>query len=539
MSATSPAATASSLAKDRLGVFSVIMFAMTAATPLLVVGGLVVSGWAGFAITGLPLAFVLLAIVLAIFSAGYVAMARHVVNAGPFYSYIALGANKTLGVGASFVAVLAYNFLQIGIYGILGVTGSEVLSELFGRDVKWWICALVGWAVVGVMGALRVDISSKILGVLLLLEIVLVIVFDAFNLTNPAPGSVSFAAFDPKNLFVTGVGAAFAVVITAYIGFEAAPVFSEEARHAGKTVPAATYLALAVMMVVYAITTWAMTVSVGDGKIVDYARQNGPDTIFNIAHANMGGGNLIPNLGHVLLLTSVFAGAVSYHNAVARYTFALGREHVLPPALGRTRAGTGAPIVASLTQTLLALVVIVLYATNGWDPMSQLFFWFGATGGFGILILLIGTSLSVIKFFARDHLGESIWARVIAPALAAIGLGYVFYETVTAFATLLGVSSDAPIAWIMPCLYALVAAVGIVRALALRNRRRPVYDAIGLGARATEPAQPAVVALPPANPPVPPANRQAPPANRPAPRPRPAADDAADAGDADSGRPAT
>jgi amino acid transporter len=486
---SSPSAVSASLAKDRLGVFSVIMFAMTAATPLLVVGGLVVSGWAGFAITGLPLAFVLLGIVLAVFSVGYVAMARHVTNAGAFYSYIALGANKTLGVGASFVAVLAYNLLQIGIYGILGATGSGVLAELFNWDVKWWICALVGWAVVAVMGALRVDISSKILGVLLLLEVLLVIVFDVADLGHPAGGSVSVAAFEPKNLFVSGVGAAFALVITAFIGFEAAPVFSEEARHARKTVPAATYLALTVMGVIYAITTWAMTVSVGDDKVVDFARQNGLDTIFNIAHTNMGGGNLIPDLGHILLLTSVFAGAVSYHNAVARYTFALGREGVLPRGLGRTQPRTGAPIAASLFQTGLALIIIVLYAIGGWDPLNKLFFWFGTTGGFGILILLLGTSISVIKFFAKDHMGETIWSRLIAPVLATIALAYVFWQTVIAFPTLLGVADDAPIAWILPSLYALVAVIGVIWALSLRSTQPAVYDAIGLGAQTAGTAQ--------------------------------------------------
>jgi amino acid transporter len=238
------------------------------------------------------------------------------------------------------------------------------------------------------------------------------------------------------------------------------------------------------MGVVYAVTTWSMTVSVGDDKVVDFARQNFLDTIFNISHTNMGGGNFVPNLGHILLLTSVFAGAVSYHNAVARYTFALGREGVLPRGLGRTQPRTGAPIAASLFQTTLALIVIVVYAIGGWDPLTKLFFWFGTTGGFGILILLVGTSISVIKFFAKDHMGESIWSRLIAPALATIALAYVFWQTVIAFPTLLGVADNAPIAWILPSLYALVAVIGIVWALSLRSTQPTVYEAIGLGAQA-------------------------------------------------------
>src|SRR5215467_3437540 len=175
-SVSSPSAVPASLAKDRLGVWAVMMFAMTAATPLLVVGALVVSAWAGTGVVGYPLAFVLIGIVLAIFAAGYVAMARHVVNAGAFYSYIALGANKALGVGASFVAVLAYNMLQIGLYGLFGFVAQGLFQQHFNWNIKWWVYALVAWAVVALMGALRVDINSKILGILLLAEIVVVVI---------------------------------------------------------------------------------------------------------------------------------------------------------------------------------------------------------------------------------------------------------------------------------------------------------------------------------------------------------------------------
>src|SRR5215467_1476448 len=394
-SVSSPSAVPASLAKDRLGVWAVIMFAMTAATPLLVVGALVVSAWAGTGVVGYPLAFVLIGIVLAIFAAGYVAMARHVVNAGAFYSYIALGANKALGVGASFVAVLAYNLLQIGLYGIFGVVAQGFFDEKFDWGLKWYWYALTAWAVVALMGALRVDINSKILGVLLLAELVLVVVLDVADIGHPVGGGVS-----------------------AFVGFEAAPVFSEEARHARRTVPAATYLAIFVMGVVYAVTSWAITVAVGAGSVVAEAQKQGPDLIFNVARPFLGNSAAIVDTGHILLLTSIFAGMVSYHNAVARYSFSLGREGVLPRLLGRPRERTGAPLVASVAQSTVALIVIVLFAVMHWDPLFRLFFWLGTTGGFGILVLLIATSLSVLNFFRGDHRDESLWSRVGAPILA-------------------------------------------------------------------------------------------------------------------------
>jgi amino acid transporter len=465
---------------------AVIMFAMTAATPLLVVGALVVSAWAGTGVVGIPLAFVVIGIVLAIFAAGYVAMARHVVNAGAFYSYIALGANKTLGVGASFIAVLAYNLLQIGLYGIFGYVAQGFFDEKFNWGLKWYWYALIAWAIVALMGALRVDINSKILGVLLFVELVLVVVIDAADIGHPVGHSISATAFQPNQLFHNAglAGAAFAVAVTAFVGFEAAPVFSEEARHARRTVPAATYLAIFVMGIVYAVTSWAITVAVGANNVVGESQKQGPDLIFNVAKPFLGNSNAIVDAGHILLLTSIFAGMVSYHNAVARYSFALGREGVLPHLLGRTRARTGAPLVSSIAQSTIALIVIIVFAVEKWDPLTRLFFWLGTTGGFGILVLLIGTSLSVLNFFRRDHRDESIWSRVLAPVLATATLGYIMWYVVDGFANLLGVGSHDPVRWIMPGLYLAVAVIGVLWALTLKGAKPDVYDGIGLGATA-------------------------------------------------------
>jgi amino acid transporter len=52
----------------------------------------------------------------------------------------------------------------------------------------------------------------------------------------------------------------------------------------------------------------------------------------------------------LLFAASLFAALLSFHNAVARYTFALGRERVLPRAFSRVQAHTGAPYIASLTR---------------------------------------------------------------------------------------------------------------------------------------------------------------------------------------------
>ena len=110
---------------------------------------------------------------------------------------------------------------------------------------------------------------------------------------------------------------------------------------------------------------------------------------------------------------------ISFHNIISRYTFSLGREGVLPRVFGRTVPGTGAPKNGSLAQSALGLIVIVLYAVLGWDPLVQMFFYGGSAGGIGVLLLITVTSIAVIGYFARKPTGEDFWHRVGAPAVRA------------------------------------------------------------------------------------------------------------------------
>lgn len=484
MSAPPRSAVSTALAADRLGTPSVASFALTAAAPLMVVGGVVVAGWASTGITGFPLAFVLIGVTLAIFSVGYIAMAKRIRNAGAFYSYIARGLGKPFGVGASFVALLAYNFLQVGLYGIFGASVSGFLAskDIVDLGNKWWIPSLIAWAITAILGLNRVDINSKVLSVLLAVEVLVVLVWDIAFVTDPGPQGISFSTFAPDNLFVASVvGAVLVTVITAFVGFEAAPVFAEESKDSSRTVAAATYLGLFVMIAIYAVTAWATSVATGPDNVIAQSQEHvqNADLLTTLAGDRMGG--WMVDVGNVLLATSVFAAMLSYHNTVARYTFALAREGVLPRGLARTGLRSGAPQSASVVQSVIGLAVIVVYAIQGWDPVTKLFFLGGVTGGFGIMILLVFTSIAVIGYFLKSADGDGPWASFIAPAIAALALGWATVEASRDFATLAGVDPDSTLAWALPASFGVVAVIGVLWALLLRTSNREVYTSIGLG----------------------------------------------------------
>jgi len=468
----------SQLRRRRLGVVHIFFFTVAASAPLTVLGGGVTTTFAVTGVTGVPLSFLLLAVALALFAVGYAAMSRFVANAGAFYAYIAHGLGATWAVAGAFVALISYNFIQISLYGLLGASLGDLVNQATGVSLPWWAWALAALIVVGYLGVLRVDFNANVLAVLLVLECIAVALYDMGAFAHPAEGFAMQAALSPSSLFVPGVGMVFAFGMAAFIGFESGAIYSEEVRNPRVTVARATFIAVGFTGIFYAVSAWAMIVTVGAGDIQKQSAENGPGVVFAGLAEHWGDG--VATLANVLFLTSVFAALLSFHNGVARYLFALGRERVLPTALSRVSTRSGGPVAGSVAQTLLAVVVVALFAVAGADPVLELFTWLsGGIAALGVILLMAGTSAAVVGFFRARPGGGSVWQRAIAPTLATIALVALVALLIGNFDALLGTDPTSPLRWILPGLVLLAAVVGALWALRLKSTRPDVYAAIG------------------------------------------------------------
>lgn len=472
-----PGSVSAALARDRLGVPSVVYFVLAGVAPLTVTAGVVTTAYAVTGLTSVPAAFIVVGVVLSLFSVGYVAMARHISNAGAFYAFISRGLGREAGVAGALIALLAYNLLQVGLYGILGPTVESYVQQETGTDIKWWIWALLAWALVTALGLIRVDLSGRVLGVLLTLEVLVIIALTIDGGLHPAGGKVTFTTLNPGDLTKGGIGAVLAIAVLGYVGFEQSPVYAEEARDSRRTIPAATYFALAVIGVVYAAASWVMSIHYGAGNVAKTAASQGPGMLFAM------GSHFLNTAGQILFMTSLFAAALAFHNACWRYAFSLGREQVLPGSFGRTGVN-GVPRTASALQSVVGLGVILAYAAGGWNPQTDLFFWLGTTGGFGILILLALTSIAVVRYFAVHPGEENLWRRVIAPGISVLVLLVMVYLCANNYSLLLGYTSPSAPGKVLPSMFAVAAVVGVLWALYLRSNRPEVYEVIGLGPEA-------------------------------------------------------
>lgn len=476
-----PSRVSQALAADRLGVWTVVAIVGGAIAPLTVVAGGATTGWAVAKILAIPLAYLVVAVLLMLFSSGYTAMiSRGRMSAGPLYTVPARGLGQSVGVGSGLVAILAYVVMEAGLLGGVGAVGAPLLSNKLGWTAPWYTWALLAWAIIGLLGVLNVDLVGKVLAALLAAEVLVAVILAAVMLAHPAGGHVDYTAISPRQVMAAGFFAACTIAVAGFVGFEGTGNLSEESKNPRRTVPRATIAALAITAVLYGGVAFAMVTAAGPGEIIKKATNDGTNTMFNLAAPYVPHWLIVA--GYFLLLSSMFASALAFHSLTARYVFTLGREHVLPARLARTSARSNAPVTASLTTTVLALLIVAAYVINGWDPLVRLFFQLTVLGGFGVLILMIISSLATTAHFARrDNRrdGVGIARGVLAPAVSVLALGLVMVETLQQFAILIGISADDPLRWILPGLFAVALAVGLVRALHLRRRRPEVYLAIG------------------------------------------------------------
>ncbi|MCX5335362.1 MULTISPECIES: APC family permease [unclassified Streptomyces] len=474
------------LRADRLGTGGLLLSVLAATAPLMVVAGVMPTTFAVMGIVGQPLLFVLLGVILVLFGIGYAEMSRHVHNAGAFYAYISRGLGGTAGASAALVALVAYNALQVGIYGIFGFEVSGLFATYAEVEVAWWIPALVAALAVGALGWLKIDVNAKVLGVLLVIEVALVVIFDIAVVADPGKEGLSLHAFNPDTLTGAGVGTALCFCIAAFLGFEQAPVYAEETSRPHVLVPRVMFLAVGGVAVFFAVSSWALTVATGPSAIVGEAQKQSAGLLFNLTESRLGG--TFTDVLHILFVTGMFAAMLSFHNVVARYAFAMGREGLLPAAFGRTTGTSGAPGTGSLLQTAVSVVIVAAFAFaddkptgDPTEPVLHLFTWGGNIGALGVILLMAAASFSVVVFFVRrGAVGTQAW-RLVTSAVAGIALLVVAGYTVKDFDVLVGAGPDSSLSWLLPGIIGLALVVGLAQGLFLRARSPEAHARIGLG----------------------------------------------------------
>ncbi|AHB91323.1 APC family permease [Acinetobacter baumannii] len=461
------------LKKGSLGLWTVVFFVVAAASPLTgVVGAMPLNFMLGNG-AGVPGSFIVAALLLIIFSFGFIAMSKYVVNAGAFYTYIVQGLGVGPGISGLSVAILAYTAIQLSVTAMFGFFTQHLVVSHLGIDISWWVYALAMQIVVILLGIARVEIGGKILGLLMILEVGIILLIDIAIFQKPI--NFEFTSFQPSTIFTNHFGISMVFAICSFIGFEAAAIYSEECINPKKVVSRATFIAVGLIAIFFVFTSWSFILYSSSGAIVAIASKDPGMYVYDVATAVLGKWSV--DVMSVLLLTSLFAATQAFHNSLARYMYTISRDGLFWSKLSKTHAKHQTPYIASIVQGIIIMMCIVVFAVMHFDPMIDIFSWCSAFGSMAILALQFGVSLAVISYFIKNKdLKVSMWSRLIAPTISSIGMAFILYLVIKNLDIMSG--SNSPTIYIMPIVLFISIIAGLVTGAFLKKKHIDLYNNI-------------------------------------------------------------
>jgi amino acid transporter len=461
------------LSQRSVGGAELMTLGVCASCPMAVLAGSVVATYAATGVVDMAPSFILLGAALALFAVGFLAMTRDIPHPASFYALLSHGLGPVVGLAGAAVSLLAYYVVQLSLYGLLGA----ITAGLFGG--AWWVWSLAAWLAVGLLGVLHIGLNTRLLAVILVLQLLVIALVDVVGLTSPAAGQVDFEPLQLGNLLTSsGLGGVLAFGIASFIGFESVAVYREEAV-SHRSVALACYGTIGFLSVFYAASSWALALAVGPNQIIDTTRDPAANLPFGVLGDHYG--PFVQAIGQALLLTGLFAALLSFQNVVARYIYSLARETVLPSGLS-TLGGAkgGVPVAGSIAQSSTAAVGIAVFAATGVDPLTTLFTWGAELCSLGILVLMICTSVAVVRYYRAQGrpLGFTLG---VAPVVSAVALTAVLVVSIVNLDSITGPEAAPTLRWALPSIVLLVAGAGALLALHIRRTNPMVYLAIGRG----------------------------------------------------------
>lgn len=459
--------------RGKMGTMGLVMTVLAFTAPLGVVFGFV-SVTVSFGI-GAPIAFIVIAGIVALFALGFTAMARAIPRPGAFYTYIREGLGRPMGLGGSFLALGTYGFNISSALVVGGIAVNTMIASFAGSSsVPWWVWTAILLVTVWVLSYFNVEMSAKVLGTILVIEVVVIAIFDIVVIGSGGAEGHSFEPWNPANMLNNSLGVMLLFVIGVFNGFEATAIYRDEVKNPKVTIPRATFITVGFLGVFYAISAYALIVSVGASGAVDAATEDATAIMPNALIYYFG--TFANQAFSVLLVTSYLASMLSLQNILSRYTHSLAVDGIFPRSLAAVHPKHGSPARAALVVGGVLAAVVLVLALSGGDENAL---YAGAAGVafYGMILLLTLTAIAIIVYFRRNPDKGGIWRTLVAPFIALLGIGFALL-TATFNMDLLVVGDPVLLGTLLAIPYVLLVG-GFIAALALRKTRPETYNRIG------------------------------------------------------------
>lgn len=423
-------------------------------------------------------------------------------------------------MASGLVGAIAYMSIEAALLGGLAFFAQDTFIQRFNVTIPWPVFAFIALALIATLNFFDIDLSLKVLGVLLGFEVLILLIMDFGVLfqsshrwtsasldkllgspteisANLSGRSLNVAnAFKDTGINIDGnkLGPAIGIFMAfwSWVGFEAAPNYAEESRDPVRNVPRATYISVIALGVFYTFTSWMVVTAWGD-----HAGDAGGlfGGMFYDVTTEFVGKFFTKAMGF-LIITGSFACGAAFHNAATRYWYAMGREGLLPRKLGRTHPVHKSAHIASAFQSMLALIVVVVYMVFGTinrvpDQSSRdaavayannaaylgLYTQLALLATLLILILQTAVSVAIIVYFQKNKTDAHPWKTLIAPMIATVMQAYVIYLLISNLTELAG--GDKGFIPLVPWTAIAIIVIGMGTAAYVRMNKPDVYENLG------------------------------------------------------------
>lgn len=442
------------LRRGTIGVGGMVFMVIAATAPLTALASnfaLSLSSGAGSGTLGWVL---VVAALLFIFTAGYVVLSRHVVNTGAYFAFHSYGLGRSVGAATAFIAGIAYNMATVAMLAAVGYFTKLAVDPFLGVDIAWYWFTLTALLIVWMVGYFGVSMASRITSAICIIQFVFVGALIVAVLVQ-RPGHYSLDGLLPSSMFGGNFALTLVLCVLSFASYEAAAIYGEETEAPTNSVGKATYLALAMLVVLFFGATWTLTAAFDD--ITEVAALDPGSLVTLAANRYLG-----PWAGTVIacfIALSFLAAAVAFHNMAARYHFSLSRAGLLPARLAAVHARRGTPVNASHLQVGLCALIIGPFVAAGLDPLLNLFPAVSGVTSLATIYVMVGCSLSVIVAAARKRVTGTIWSTTVAPAISGLGLLIVGIVIAVHYPQVTG--SDSAVIAAMPLILVAGATYGV------------------------------------------------------------------------------
>ncbi|MGN6409512.1 MAG: APC family permease [Curtobacterium sp.] len=383
---------------------------------------------------------------------------RRVAGTGSLYTYVSLGLGPVAGVVAGAGLLLGYGFIAMfsltgsGYY--LDYLLSRFVPAAAGNALVTVIVIVATGAAVFAVIALGVRVSTRLTLLVETLSVAVIVVLIVALVARLHPADASAVALGPTAPAPFAVGTALAV--TAFVGFESASVLGVEARRPFATIPRAISWTVLVAGALYLASAAAQQLGFAamDADLADSA-----SPVNELANAS--GAQWIGWVLDLGIAASFAACAIASTTALVRVLFAMGREGVLPRALGRASPRFRTPFVAAVLACTVLTALPVAGLASGiptWSLMEA---------------ELVVAALGYLAAYALTCFAAPVFLRRIGElttgvAIVATATGVLLTAVLVTYLGVEAASAHRP-----AVVLAVGTVVGVVVVFLVVTRRRP------------------------------------------------------------------